>query len=112
MLRVQAVNIHPGAIGAVLDGFPGLGRHAVVADGDPIAPPLRLYVEAGAGGVDPDAVAEELHRRLRAPFRVVALTPGTLPVAEHKTRTVYRTARGDTLPPGIDNDRPTRSPPP
>ena len=59
-----------------------------------------------------DAVAEELHRRLRAPFRVVALAPGTLPVAEHKTRTVYRTARGDTPPPGIDNDRPTRSPTP
>ena len=112
MLRVRAVNIHPGAIGAVLDGFPGLGRHAVVADGDPIAPPLRLYVEAGAAGADPDAVAEALHRRLRAPFRVVALAPGTLPVAEHKTRTVYRTARGDALPPGIDNDHPTRSPTP
>ena len=57
MLRVRAVNIHPGAIGAVLDGFPGLGRHAVVADGDPIAPPLRVYVEAAASA-DPDAVAE------------------------------------------------------
>jgi hypothetical protein len=59
-----------------------------------------------------DAVAEALHRRLRAPFRVVALAPGTLPVAEHKTRTVYRTARGDTLPPGIETDRQTRSPTP
>ena len=48
-----------------------------------------------------DAVAEELHRRLRAPFRVVALAPGTLPDAEHKTRTVYRTARGDELPRSI-----------
>ena len=112
MLRVRAVNIHPGAIGAVLDGFPGLGRHAVVADGDPIAPPLRVYVEAESAGADPDTVAEELHRRLRAPFRVVALAPGTLPVAEHKTRTIYRTARGDTLPPGIDIARPTRSPTP
>ena len=112
MLRVRAVNIHPGAIGAVLDGFPGLGRHAVVADGDPIRPPLRVYVEAESAGADPDTVAEELHRRLRAPFRVVALAPGTLPVAEHKTRTIYRTARGDTLPPGIDIARPTRSPTP
>lgn len=117
MLRVRAVNIHPGAIGAVLDGFAGLGRHAVVADGDPIAPPLRVYVEVepDAGAPDPSAVAGELHRRLRAPFRVVALPPGTLPVAEHKTRTVYRTARGDDLPAGVlaadTPDRP-RSPTP
>jgi phenylacetate-coenzyme A ligase PaaK-like adenylate-forming protein len=26
MLRVQAVNVHPGAIGAVLGRFDGLGR--------------------------------------------------------------------------------------
>ena len=80
---------------------------------DPIAPPLRVYVETADGPAPAlDAVAEELHRRLRAPFRVVALAPGTLPVAEHKTRTVYRTARGDTLPPGIETDRQTRSPTP
>ena len=110
MLRVRAVNIHPGAIGAVLDGFPGLGRHAVVADGDPIAPPLRVYVEIdGTAGGDavppsaPDAIAAELQRRLRAPFRVVAVGPGALPVAEHKTRTVYRTARGDVLPPALQS---------
>src|SRR6185312_12991567 len=54
MLRVQAVNIHPGAIGAVLDGLPGVGRHAVVADGDPIAPPLRVYVETSDGAPAPD----------------------------------------------------------
>ena len=103
MLRVQAVNIHPGAIGAVLDGFPGLGRHAVVADGDPIVPPLRVYVEASNGAPEPETIAAGLHARLRARFAVVALSPGTLPVAEHKTRIVYRTARGDELPPG---DRP------
>ena len=45
MLRVQAVNVHPGAIGAVLGRFDGLGRYAVVADGDPIVPPLRVFVE-------------------------------------------------------------------
>jgi phenylacetate-CoA ligase len=105
VLRVRAVNVHPGAIGAVLARFPGLGRHAVVADGDPIEPPLRVYVEA-TPEVAPalDAVAEALHRDVRAPFRVVALAPGALPVAEHKTRTVYRTARGDELPPCIADD--------
>jgi phenylacetate-CoA ligase len=100
MLRVQAVNVHPGAIGAVLEGFAGVGRHAVVADGDPIDPPLRVYVEipAGDGAPGPGAIADALHARLRARFAVVALAPGTLPVAEHKTRTVYRTARGDEPP--------------
>jgi phenylacetate-CoA ligase len=104
MLRVQAVNIHPGAIGAILGDLPGLGRHAVVADGDPIAPPLRVYVEVSDGAAAPDAIAAELHARLRARFAVVALAPGTLPVAEHKTRTVYRTARGDELPRSIASE--------
>jgi phenylacetate-CoA ligase len=100
MLRVQAVNIHPGAIGAVLERFPGLGRHAVVADGDPVAPPLHVFVEARAAPLVDD-IAAELHRRLGARFRVTALAPGALPVAEHKTRIVYRTARGDELPRSI-----------
>jgi phenylacetate-CoA ligase len=102
MLRVQAVNVHPGAVGAVLERFPAIGRHAVVADGDPIAPPLRVYVETTADAAPAlDAVAGELHRHLRAQVSVIALAPGTLPVAEHKTRTVYRTARGDELPAAI-----------
>jgi phenylacetate-CoA ligase len=101
MLRVQAVNVHPGAVGAVLESLRGVGRHAVVADGDPIAPPLRVYVEAADGAPPPSAIEDELHARLRARFEVVALAPGTLPVAEHKTRTVYRSARGDELPPAI-----------
>jgi phenylacetate-CoA ligase len=110
MLRVQAVNIHPGAIGAVLERFAGLGRHAVVADGDPVAPPLRVFVEAAetAGAPAPRLLADveaELHRRLGARFEVTALAPGALPVAEHKTRIVYRTARGDELPPCLDQAR-------
>jgi phenylacetate-CoA ligase len=103
MLRVQAVNVHPAAIGAVLARLDGLGRHAVVADGDPIAPPLRVFVEARDGAPDARAIAAELHARLRARFHVTALAPGALPVAEHKTRTVYRTARGDELPPAVQN---------
>jgi phenylacetate-CoA ligase len=93
MLRVQAVNVHPGAIGAVLGRFAGLGRYAVVADGDPIEPPLRVVVEAteGVGGV-----AEAL-RELGARFEVEAVAPGALPVGEQKTRVVYRTARGEEL---------------
>ena len=51
MLRVQAVNVYPQAIGAILSRRPARsGRHCVVAEGDPVVPPLRVYVEAAAGG--------------------------------------------------------------
>jgi phenylacetate-CoA ligase len=101
MLRVQAVNVYPQAIGAILSGDRRLGRHCVVADGDPVEPPLRVYVEA-APDVDLAPVSEELHARLRARFEVKRLEPGSLPRAEHKTRIVHRTARGDELPPVVE----------
>ena len=104
MLRVQAVNVYPQAIGAILDADDRLGRHCVVAEGDPIVPPLRLYVEAPAQ-VDLDGVAERLHAALGARFDVARLEPGSLPVAEHKTRIVHRTARGDALPAAVETLR-------
>ena len=104
MLRVQAVNVYPQAIGALLAGEPGLGRHCVVAEGDPVRPPLELYVEAPAG-IDSHGLAERLRAALGARFDVTRLEPGSLPVAEHKTRTVYRTARGDILPPAVESLR-------
>jgi phenylacetate-CoA ligase len=100
MLRVQAVNVYPQAIGAILAGDPRLGRHCVVAEGDPVVPPLEVYVEAPAE-VDLADLAGELHAALRARFEVARLEPGSLPRAEHKTRIVHRTARGDPLPPAV-----------
>jgi phenylacetate-CoA ligase len=104
MLRVQAVNVYPQAIGAILSAHPRLGRHCVVAEGDPIVPPLRIYVEAPAE-VDLAAVTGELHETLRARFELTRLNPGALPRAEHKTRIVHRTARGDALPPVVEHLR-------
>jgi phenylacetate-CoA ligase len=101
MVRVQAVNVYPQAIGAILSGHMGLGRHCVVAEGDPVVPPLRVYVEAPPE-VDLAPVAGELHETLRARFEVTRLEPGSLPRAEHKTRIVHRTARGDELPPAVE----------
>ena len=89
MLRVQAVNVYPSAIGEILARHRALGRWAVVASGDPIAPPLRVYVEADRPGDRPD-LAAELRQRLRSAFVVSAVSRGTMPVAEHKTQTVYR----------------------
>jgi hypothetical protein len=97
MLRVQAVNVYPQAIGALLEGEGGFGRWLVVADGDPIRPPLRVFAEAGAD-VDTAAAEARLHGALRTAVTLTRVEPGTLPVAEHKTRTVYRTARGDEPP--------------
>ena len=104
MLRVQAVNVYPQAIGAILAAEPRLGRHCVVAEGDPVEPPLRVYVEAPAD-LDLAGVAERLHATLRARFALTRLEPGSLPVAEHKTRIVHRTARGDPLPAAVETLR-------
>jgi len=90
MLRVQAVNVYPQAIAELLGG----ARHAIVADGDPIVSPLHVYVEG-----EPDAA--QLRAALRTDVAVHPLPPGTLPVAEHKTVRVFRTARGDQLPEAI-----------
>jgi phenylacetate-CoA ligase len=101
MLRVHAVNVYPQAIAAVLSGHDRLGRHCVVAEGDPIVPPLHVYVEAHEDA-DLDGLTGELHETLRARFAVTRLEPGSLPRAEHKTRIVHRTARGDALPPVVE----------
>jgi phenylacetate-CoA ligase len=101
MLRVQAVNVYPQAIGAILSEDSRLGRHCVVAVGDPVSPPLQVYVEADPH-VDLAGVSERLHAALNARFAVTRLEPGSLPVAEHKTRIVHRTARGDSLPPAVE----------
>jgi phenylacetate-CoA ligase len=89
MLRVQAVNIYPSAIGEVLARHRVLGRWAVVATGDPVIPPLRVYAEADETGELP-ALAAELRQTLRSAFTATAVPRGTLPVAEHKTQIVYR----------------------
>jgi len=107
MLRVQAVNVHPQAIGAVLDRLGVRGGYAVVADGDPIASPLHVYVE---GAQDAPGLRDELRSALRTDVAVHALAPGALPVAEHKTPRVFRTARGDALPPAIETHRERRRP--
>jgi hypothetical protein len=76
----------------------------VVADGDPIVPPVEIYVEADRE-VELDGLAERLHEALGVRFTVTRLDPGSLPVAEHKTRIVHRTARGDPLPPAVESLR-------
>jgi phenylacetate-CoA ligase len=102
MIRVRGANVHPQAVGAVLATRPAFGRYAVVAAGDPVEPPLRVLVEAAdAGRAELAAAEDDLRRALGAAVELTALAPGSLPVAEHKTRLVYRLAHGDELPPGL-----------
>lgn len=89
MLRVRAVNVYPQAIGVLLAAHDEVGRWRVVAERDPIEPPLVVQVE-GPQTIDTTAIAAELRDRLGAQFEVVRLDPGTLPVAEHKTPLVER----------------------
>ena len=42
---------------------------------------------------------------LGARFDVARLAPGSLPAAEHKTRIVHRTSRGDPLPDAVETLR-------
>jgi phenylacetate-CoA ligase len=84
MLRVQAVNVYPAAIGEIVGS---VGRWRVVATGDPIVPPLRVEVESPA---DLGDLGARLRDALGTAFEVVRLNPGTLPVAEHKTPLVER----------------------
>ena len=98
MLRVQAVNVYPQAISAVLAPEPASAATAWWPRAIRWCRPLRLYVEAPAE-LDLAGVADRLHAALRLASRLTRLEPGeSLPVAEHKTRIVHRTARGDPLP--------------
>jgi phenylacetate-CoA ligase len=96
MLRVQAVNVYPHAIGEVLGSY-DYGRWLVIADGDPIRPPLRVFAEGGFG-FDVGEVEAALHAALRVRVELTRLALGCLPVAEQKTPIVYRPALGDEPP--------------
>jgi phenylacetate-CoA ligase len=109
MIRVRAANVYPQAVGAVLGERPSLGRYAIVAEGDPVEPPLRVVVEAAeVPGAELERLERELRRRLRAAVTLQPLSPGALPVAEHKTRLVYRPARGDELPAAVASALPSK----
>jgi phenylacetate-CoA ligase len=102
MIRVRGANVHPQAVGALLGRRPELGRYAIVAEGDPVEPPLRVVVEAAEDArVELEHLERELRRKLGAAVTLQALPRGALPVAEHKTRLVYRPTLGDELPPAL-----------
>jgi phenylacetate-CoA ligase len=102
MIRVRGANVHPQAVGAMLATRPAFGRYAVIATGDPVQPPLRVVVEAAeADRTDLHAAENDLRRTLGASVELTAIAPGSLPVAEHKTRLVYRLMPGVELPPEL-----------
>ena len=93
----------PGAIGAVLDALP---RRSAATRSSPTATrSSRRCASTSRRRTGSERGRRGAARRLRARFEVRRVAPGTLPVAEQKTRVVYRTARGDELPPA--STRPT-----
>ena len=91
MLRVQAVNVYPQAIGELLARRPPRDRRRRRPD-RPAPARLRRGRRRPADASKP---------RCAPTIAVHPLAPGTLPVAEHKTAKVFRTARGDQLPEAI-----------
>ena len=102
MLRVQAVNVYPQAIGAILGRDARLGRHCIVAEGDPIVPPLQR-VRGGAGRRGAGRASRASSRTRCAPAsRSPGSTPArcpwpstrpasfTEPLAETRCRTPWR----------------------
>jgi len=98
MIRVRGANVHPQAVGAVLATRPTFGRYAVVAEGDPIQPPLRVLVEAPDATAAQRAEAEdELPRRLGATIALTTVATGTqsssaFPLSMVEPRTASPTA--------------------
>jgi phenylacetate-CoA ligase len=101
MLRVRGANVHPQAVAALLGERAELGRYAIVAEGDPIEPPLRILIETTAAEPDLEGIEAKLRRGLGAAVELRPVPPGTLPVSEHKTRLVYRLTDEDALPSAV-----------
>ena len=101
MLRVRGANVHPQAVAALLGERAELGRYAIVAEGDPIEPPLRILIETTAAEPDLEGIEAKLRRGLGAAVELRPVPPGTLPVSEHKTWLVYRLTDEDALPSAV-----------
>jgi phenylacetate-CoA ligase len=101
MLRVQAVNVYPQAIGAILGPDARLGRHCIVADGDPVVPPLRVYVRRRPAWSSTSSRAS--YRTGCAP---ASSSPGSTrarcPWRSTRHASFTRTARGDALPDAVE----------
>ena len=101
MLRVQAVNVYPQAIGEVLDRLGGSAGYAVVADGDPIAcAAARLRREPrGPGPARDRAARRAAHRRGARPRS----PPATCPSPSRRPRASSAPPAGTRCPTPSDD---------
>ena len=95
MIVVRGVNVYPGAVARVLNGFAALSGEFRIRLADP--PPydrLPLEAELAPGQVaGPDlaaAVGAAIRHAVRASANVTLVPAGTLPPSEGKTRRVVR----------------------
>jgi phenylacetate-CoA ligase len=84
MVVIRGINIHPGAIDAIVRSIDGIGEYRVEVDRRAAMTELRLQVEATAATAD--QLAHELRTTLGLRIPVAAVQPGTLPTFEVKAR--------------------------
>lgn len=95
MIIVRGVNVFPGAVARVLNGFAALsGEFRIVLRGSPPFDRLPLEAELAPGREAAPEIAAEVAAALREATRATAditlLAPGSLPRSEGKTRRVIR----------------------
>lgn len=91
MIYVRGNNLYPAAIEAVLRRFPSVVEFRIVVSRSGSLADLAIEIEPAAG-VDSQELSAEIGRALRDEFlfrmEVVAVSPGTLPRFEMKSRRV------------------------
>ena len=95
MVIVRGVNVFPGAVAKVLNGFAVLsGEFRILLDGSPPFDRLPLEAELAPGREETPELAAEIATAVREATRASAdvrlLAAGTLPLSDGKTRRVVR----------------------
>jgi phenylacetate-CoA ligase len=92
MFRVRGVNVFPSAVEELMREQ-GVDRFAIVLEGFPVEPPVRILVEGVTGR------ERELAQAVRARLDFTCeITAATLPRSESKSKMLYRVYDGEEAP--------------
>jgi phenylacetate-CoA ligase len=88
MIHIRGNNVYPSAIEDVLRRFPAIAEYRIVLDTRGPLADLRIEVETPNGAAPLDAVERAIRDALMFRADVVAVSTGTLPRSEMKSRRV------------------------